>query len=121
MGNEENEKDKIIDAPEGDDFHDCPKDQYLCPEYRNVPELVNIFTDISSVEFKCKEHGTIILTVKQYFEKMRNSEFTYYNFRCSNCHQIQKNILKNVKGSHCRTKIRLLMRLQRPVSIQYMA
>ena len=88
---------KINDAPEGNDFHDCPTDQYLCPMCRNVPELVNIFTDIGSVEFKCKEHGTIILTVKQYFEKMRNSEFTYYNFRCSNCRQIQNIILKKVK------------------------
>ena len=88
---------KINDVPEGNDFHDCPTDQYLCTMCRNVPELVNIFTDIGSVEFKCKEHGTIILTVKQYFEKMRNSEFTYYNFRCSNCHQIQKIILKNLK------------------------
>ena len=88
---------KINDVPEGNDFHDCPTDQYLCTMCRNVPELVNIFTDIGSVEFKCKEHGTIILTVKQYFEKMRNSEFTYYNFRCSNCHQIQNIILKKVK------------------------
>ena len=33
---------KINDALEGNDFHDCPTDQYLCPMCRNVPELVSI-------------------------------------------------------------------------------
>lgn len=88
---------KINDASEEDDFYNCPNDQYLCPLCKNVPELVNIFTETGSVEFKCKDHGTIILTVNQYFEKMRNSEFTYYNFKCSNCHIVQTKCFKKVK------------------------
>ena len=40
-------------------------DQYLCPMCKNVPELVNVFTNNGYVEFKCKDHGNIILTVQQ--------------------------------------------------------
>ena len=80
--------------PRNDDYKNCPNDQYLCPFCENVPELVNIFTDNGYVEFKCKEHGNILLTVKQYFEKMNNSEFNYLNFKCSNCPKIQKDCLR---------------------------
>ena len=69
-------------------------DQYLCPMCKNVPELVNIFTDNGYVEFKCKDHGNIILTVQQYFEKLNDSEFSYYNFKCSNCNKIQRDYFK---------------------------
>ena len=69
-------------------------DQYLCPMCKNVPELVNVFTNNGYVEFKCKDHGNIILTVQQYFEKLNDSEFYYYNFKCPNCNKIQKDYFK---------------------------
>ena len=68
-------------------------DQYLCPMCKNVPELVNVFTNNGYVEFKCKDHGNIILTVQQYFDKLNDSEFYYYNFKCSSCNKIQKDFL----------------------------
>ena len=70
-------------------------DQYLCPMCRNVPELVNVFTDNGYVEFKCKDHGNIILTVQQYFEKLNDSEFAYFNFKCSECNIIQRDHFKD--------------------------
>ena len=80
------------------DFFSSLNDQYLCPMCKKVPELTNIFTDNGCIELKCKEHGTNILTVKQYFDKLKDSEFLYFNFKCKNCHKIQKNCLKNGGG-----------------------
>ena len=80
------------------DFFSDFNDQYLCPMCKRVPELTNIFTDIGCIELKCKEHGANILTVKQYFEKIKESEFHYFNFKCKNCNRIQKNCLKKGDG-----------------------
>ena len=89
-----NQQRQIIISSGNDDFRNCPHDQYLCPKCKNVPELVNIFTDNGYVEFKCKDHGNIILKVKDYFKEISNSEFNYFNFKCSNCNIIQKDHLK---------------------------
>ena len=72
-----------------------PPDQYLCPDCKNIPELVNIHSDNYYVEFKCKKDGNITLKLKEYFEKLNNSEFIYYNYECSGCKKIQKNSLRD--------------------------
>ena len=60
------------------DLSDIPNDQYLCPNCKNVPELVNIFTANGFIELKCKDHGSMILKVKEYFKNLENSENIYY-------------------------------------------
>ena len=78
------------------DLSDIPNDQYLCPNCKNVPELVNIFTANGFIELKCKDHGSMILKVKEYFKNLENSENIYYNFHCSNCNKIQKKNKKEI-------------------------
>lgn len=73
--------------------YNYPNDQYVCTLCKNVPELKEVY-DNGIIELVCKEHGLITLTVQQYFEKMTESEFIYYNFKCANCGKIQKNCLK---------------------------
>ena len=92
MGTEPNILRKISNDPYN---FSIPNDQYLCPECKNVPELTNIYTDIGYIEFKCKVHEPITLTVKEYFEKFKSSEFNYYNFKCKNCNKLQKDIIRN--------------------------
>ena len=96
-GNKPNtKKQNDPNSPPDADQLECKIDQYLCTMCKNVPELTNVFTDNGYVEFKCKEHGTIILTVQQYFEKLKESEFIYYNFKCIRCNKKQKDHIKDL-------------------------
>ena len=75
-------------------FDSLPKDQYVCPFCGDIPELLNIHTDNGYVEFRCKKDKDFLISVQDYFKKLSESNFTYYNIKCSDCNKIQKNCLK---------------------------
>ena len=75
-------------------FESLPKDQYLCPFCGDIPELLNIHTDNGYVEFRCKKDKEFLISVQDYFKKLSESTFTYYNIKCSNCNKEQKSCLK---------------------------
>jgi Leucine-rich repeat (LRR) protein len=75
-------------------FESLPKDQYLCPFCGDIPELLNIHTDNGYVEFRCKKDKEFLISVQDYFKKLSESNFTYYNIKCSNCNKEQKSCLK---------------------------
>ena len=68
-----------------------PDDQYLCPFCDKIPEILNIHSDNGHIELKCKLHGLISLTLKDYLEKMKDNLFTYYKTKCFNCNKEQNN------------------------------
>ena len=76
-------------------FDSLPKDQYVCPFCGDIPELLNIHTDNGYVEFRCKKDNDYLISVQDYFKKLSESDFTYYNIKCSDCNRIQKNCLQN--------------------------
>ena len=75
-------------------FDSLPKDQYLCPFCGDIPELLNIHTDNGYVEFRCKKDKDYLISVQDYFKKLSESNFNYYNIKCSNCNQKQKDCPK---------------------------
>ena len=76
-------------------YNSIPKDQYLCPLRGEIPLLANIHTDNGCIEFKCKKDGELLYSIPQYFKKLSECNFTYYNIRCCECNKIQKNYIKN--------------------------
>ena len=78
-------------------YNSLPKDEYLCPQCGNIPELINIHTDNGYVEFKCRSHDELLLSVDQYFKKLYESKKTYYNIKCCFCNKIQNNFLEKDK------------------------
>ena len=88
----------IIDDETQKLYNSIPKDQYLCPLCGDIPELKNIYTDNGSIEFKCKcRPEELLLTVEQYFQKLSECNFTYYNIKCSACNKVQKSDIKKNK------------------------
>ena len=86
---------KIISDEESKKIFDSlPKDQYLCPFCGDIPELLNIHTDNGCVEFRCKKDKDFLISVQDYFKKLSESNFTYYNIKCSNCNKEQKSCPK---------------------------
>ena len=77
--------------PEYMDLKAIPDDEYLCPYCEKIPEILNIHTDNGKIELKCKEHGIIELTLKEYYNKMKNHSFTYFKTKCFNCDKVQNN------------------------------
>ena len=78
-------------------YDSIPKDQYLCPFCGEIPELLNIHTDNGYVEFRCKKDKDYLISVKDYFNKLSESKFTYYNTQCDNCNKFQKSEKNNEK------------------------
>ena len=84
----------IIDEKTKNLYNSIPKDQYLCPLCGDIPELKNIHTDNGFIEFKCKcRQESLLLSVEQYFQKLSECNFTYYNIKCSACNKVQKNYI----------------------------
>ena len=73
------------------DLNEIPDDQILCPLCDLIPEILKVHTDSGHVELKCKYHGIRILTIEDYFQKMKGSTHTYFKTECSNCKKIQNN------------------------------
>ena len=47
-----------------------PNDQYVCPECKEVPEILNIdYEDDYNIELKCQEHKEMKLPIETYFKK----------------------------------------------------
>ena len=83
---------KDINIPAGNvDMNEIPNDQYLCPKCGRVPEILNIHSENGHIELKCKNHGIIELTIKEYYLTMRDNIFNYFKKRCFNCQQEQRN------------------------------
>ena len=76
-------------------YDSLPSNQYLCPYCGSIPELLNIFTDNGCIEFKCKCKGEMPFKVKDYFDLLSESKFTYLNTRCIICNEIQKDHKKD--------------------------
>ena len=72
------------------DLKGIPDDQFLCPKCAEVPEILNIHTDNGCIELKCKHHGKQYLNLREYYEKTKNSSFTYFKTICSQCNAVQK-------------------------------
>ena len=78
---------KNIREKESNDL--IPPDQYFCPKCGEIPELVNIYTDIGMIILKCREHENK-WNIEQYFEELPLSKYNYYNTKCCKCNNIQK-------------------------------
>ena len=82
----------IIDKEKQKLYESFPNDQYICPICGEIPELVNIHSDNGYVEFKCRVDGELALNIDQYFKKLSESQYTYYNnTKCCKCNKFQKN------------------------------
>ena len=68
-----------------------PKDQYLCPKCDKIPEILNIHADNGYIDLKCKCHGVINLSLQEYYNNMKNNNFTYFKTKCFNCNKEQNN------------------------------
>jgi hypothetical protein len=50
-----------------------PNDQYVCPECKEVPEILNIdYENDYNIELKCKNHKEVKIPIEKYFEKEEN-------------------------------------------------
>ena len=78
-----------------------PLDQYVCTKCKKVPELRNFHSDNGLIQFKCKEHDNLTLTVPEYFQFLNKSEYNYYNATCSNCNIIQKDEIRRGIFKYC--------------------
>ena len=58
-------------------FNSIPEDQYLCPKCSCIPELKNVHTDNGILDFKCFNHGEIIMKVDEYLKAMINSKILF--------------------------------------------
>ena len=47
------------------------------------------------VEFRCKKDKDYLISVQDYFKKLSESNFTYYNIKCYNCKKLQINYKKD--------------------------
>ena len=88
------------------DALEVPDDQYLCPFCERVPEILNVHTDNGYIVLKCKLHGIIDLTIKDYFSRMKDSLYNYYKTKCYNCKNTQDN-KKNMFKYCCYCKVNL--------------
>ena len=70
---------------------ELPFDQYLCPECKEIPEIMNIDYDRKYLmELFCKVHGKIEIPIEDYFNK--ESKYLYINEICGKDREtLQKN------------------------------
>ena len=81
------------------DSLEVPTDQFLCPLCDKVPEILNVHTDNGHIELKCKYHGIVDITIQQYYKNLKDSLFTYYKTKCTNCNKVQGS--KGAMFSYC--------------------
>ena len=77
---------------------DVPDDQCLCPNCGQNPELMSISTYNNCIEMKCKDCGIQNYSIKELFDKFKNSKYNYLNYKC-NCREIKGQ--KNNKYEFC--------------------
>lgn len=75
---------------------ELPFDQYLCPECKEIPEILNIDYDKKFLmELFCKNHGKIEIPIEDYFHK--ESKYLYINEICGKDGvTLQKNYKKSL-------------------------
>ena len=72
-----------------------PNDQYVCPECKEVPEILNIdYDDDYKIELECKNHKKERIPIDEYFQK--EEKYLYINEVCG---KDKTTIQKNYK--HC--------------------
>ena len=74
-----------------EDIKNIPNDQYTCTECPLIPEIINIDYELGEIEFKCQNHGTKKITLRDYF--IQSSQYNYYNYKCKNCNSVQKDFM----------------------------
>ena len=57
-----------------------PEDQYVCSYCGSIPQIIDLNFMEGKIKFNCDKHGTINITIKDYFEK--ESKYLYYNIKC---------------------------------------
>ena len=75
---------------------EIPDCQYLCPKCWRIPEILNIHSDNGHIVLKCTYHGIFDLSIRDYYEFMKNSTFSYLNTICFNCEKKQKSDKDNI-------------------------
>lgn len=69
--------------------------EFLCPECGKIPEILNVHTDNSKIEFNCKKCGIYEIIIDEYFDKLFKKN--YYKY-CGNC---QKKGIYNNEFYYC--------------------
>ena len=69
--------------------------EFLCPECGKIPEILNVHTDNSKIEFNCKKCGIYEIIIDEYYDKL--SKNNYYK-KCSKC---QNKGIYNNKFYYC--------------------
>lgn len=74
---------------------ELPFDQYLCPECKEIPKILNIDYDKKFLmELFCKNHGKIEIPIEDYFHK--ESKYLYINEICGKDGVTLQKIIKNL-------------------------
>ena len=62
-----------------------PQDQFLCSKCSLVPEILSLNSNKGELSLYCPKHEEINLTVTDYLNKLKNSDFFYLNNKCKMC------------------------------------
>ena len=84
------DSEKIKDLEE---IINIPNDQYTCTECHLIPEIINIDYELCEIEFKCKNHGTKKIFIKDYF--IESSQYNYINYKCHLCNNVQRDFIQD--------------------------
>ena len=66
-------------------FNEIPKDEFICPNCNQVPQILKFHTDNSSIELFCKNDGIIMIKLRDYYDSVKKSNHTYFNITCNAC------------------------------------
>ena len=95
--NQKNEGKKInIEKLSDINFDNIPDDEFYCCKCDQIPEILNIFSDNNKIQYICKKCGLKEKNLKEYFQEVSKSVFTYLR-TCDNlCSYVidKKNILQ---------------------------
>ena len=86
--NIENEPDYIIPFNEK-----IPKDEFLCPKCKEIPEVLDLHLDYKKIDFKCKICNKININSKSYQSKPFKKNYLFNNdkYKCPYCGENSKN------------------------------
>ena len=59
----------------------------LCSKCGEIPEVLNVHTDNSKIEFNCKKCGIYEILIDEYFDRLSKS---YYFKKCNFCYYFKK-------------------------------
>ena len=64
-------------------FDNIPDDEFYCSKCDQIPEILNIFSDNNKIQYICKKCGLKEKDLKEYFQEVSKSAFTYLKL-CDN-------------------------------------